>query len=328
MNERKKLYLHIGVHRTATTAIQATMRANWKRLRNQGFLYPFGVERHIGTFNNIFFGHKTTGEVCDLLLQRVAAQDGDIHSIILSDEDVSMRHDLGLLREFTRHFDVKVIFAMRRQDLWLESWWAQNVKGQWDRRFCHMPWPEFMASRAHFHWIDYDRYIHHIEDVFGEGSVLPYVFERGQMPEGPIAEFCKQFGFEDYRKLKKAGGENISLTPEVSEFVRHLPFIEAPMKLRLELISMAEVVDRQIRARNATTLMIPHDERRQIMAEYAPGNRHVAQRFFGRDDLFFDPLPDASVPVVTPALPGDSTQTMQRLVTPFMEEMVRRLRDK
>ncbi|MCG6112794.1 MAG: hypothetical protein MEQ74_11510 [Paracoccus sp.] len=322
MTERRTLYLHIGVHRTATTAIQATMFRNWSRLRDQGYLYPLGVERHIGAFNSIFFGEMTTRQVARTVLARAESHPVPIHTVIMSDEDVSMRRDISVLRDFADYFDVKVIFAMRRQDLWLESWWAQNVKGQWDRRYCHMSWPEFMENRADFHWIDYERYIRHIEAVFGPGSVLPYVFERGQMPDGPIAAFCRQFGYEDFASLERAGGENISLTPEMSEFVRHLPFIEAPMDLRLQLISMAEAVDRDIRAQNPVTLMIPHEERVSIMAEYAPGNRAIARRFFGRDDLFLEPLPEATAPVVQPALPALPATLMHRLVGPFVAAMI------
>ncbi|WP_411838005.1 hypothetical protein [Paracoccus sp. ME4] len=322
MSDRKTLYLHIGVHRTATTAIQATMFRNWKTFRDRGILYPLGVERHIGTFNNIFFGRTTAQAVATDLVQRAAAHPVPIHTVVMSDEDVSMRRDLSPLRAFADHFDVKVIFAMRRQDLWLESWWAQNVKGQWDRRYCHMPWPEFLDRRADFHWIDYAAYIDQIEQVFGAGSVKPYVFERGQMPRGPIAAFCEQFGFRDAASLVKAGGENISLTPEVSEFVRHLPLIDAPMQLRLRLIAMAEAVDRRVRTERPVTLMIPHDQRVAIMNQFEPGNRRIAQRFFGRDQLFLEPLPGADAPVTTPALPYGSTQVMTRLVSPFVSDMI------
>ncbi|MEO1910084.1 MAG: hypothetical protein ABGX10_06640 [Paracoccus sp. (in: a-proteobacteria)] len=325
---RRTLYLHFGVHRTATTAIQATMFANRDTLRRSGFLHALGVKRHIGLFNSIFAGKQSVAHVAETLLEEADAQDCDIHSLILSDEAVSKRPDLGLLAGFRDHFDVKVVIALRRQDLWLESWWAQNVKGQWDRKLCHTSWPDFMANREQFHWIDYDRYINHLEEVFGAGSVLPYVFERGQMPDGPIAAFCNAIGFAKFAELRKADGENISLTPETSEFVRHLPFIDAPMKLRLQLIRMAEAVDRQIREQDATTLMIPWEERRRIMDGYAEGNRNVARRFMGREELFLDALPDPSAPVKSPSLPDDATQTMQRLVVPFMQELVAHFRDK
>lgn len=323
MTDRPQLYLHIGAHRTATTAIQAVMKKNWSRLRDAGILYPLGVQRHIGVFNNIFSGRTTVDHVAQDLIKRAEGQPVPIRAMVMSDEAVCTRRDLSPLADFGKHFDVKVIFGMRRQDLWLESWWAQNVKGQWDPNFCHTAWPEFLARRDEFHWIDYDRYIGRIEQVFGAGSALPYAFERGQMPEGPIAAFCRQFGFTDTRGLEMAGGENISLCPDMSEFVRYLPFIDAPMSLRLKLIEFAEVVNKDIRRTQDSTLLIPHDLRREIMAEYAPGNRNIAQRFFGREDLFFDPLPGPEAPIAVPSLPPSPAELMETMVAPYMRELVR-----
>ncbi|MCJ8138310.1 hypothetical protein [Falsirhodobacter halotolerans] len=323
MGNKRELYLHIGVHRTATTAIQAIMKKNWTLLRDAGILYPLGVQRHIGVFNNIFSGRTTARKVALDLVKRADSQTVPIHALVMSDEAVSTRQDLSPLAGFAEHFHVKVIFAMRRQDLWLESWWAQNVKGQWDPKFCHMSWPDFLARRKDFHWIDYAGYIARIEEVFGAGSVVPYVFERRQMPDGPIAAFCRQFGFDGWNALEPAGGENISLCPDMSEFVRHLPFIDAPMGLRLKLIEFAEAVNKDIRRGQTSNLLIPHDLRADIMAEYGPGNQAIARRFFGRDDLFLDPLPATSEAVAVPSLPADPAVLMEKMVAPYMRELVR-----
>lgn len=64
---RRTLYLHFGVHRTATTAIQATMFANRDTLRRSGFLHALGVKRHIGLFNSIFAGKQSVAHVAETL---------------------------------------------------------------------------------------------------------------------------------------------------------------------------------------------------------------------------------------------------------------------
>ncbi|OCX66446.1 hypothetical protein BFP70_05285 [Thioclava sp. SK-1] len=325
---RRTLYLHLGVHRTATTNIQATLFRNWPALLQRGYLYPLGVERHIGLINTIFAGDRTASDAARDINDRADAQPSPVHSLILSDEDISMRRDLSPLRGLSDVFDVKVVMALRRQDLWLESWWAQNVKGQWDHRLCHIRWEDFLRERAQFHWIDYKAYIDHIETVFGTGCVIPYVFERDQMPGGPVATFCRQVGIDDISDFKTAGGKNISLTPEMSEFVRHLPYINASMKYRLALIEVAEVVDRQIRIEGGTSLMIPYALRQKIMAGYDAGNTLLAQRFFGEKTLFKDPLPGPDVPVTMPHLPEDPERVMQRLVTPFVQALIDRFDDK
>ncbi|WP_284486475.1 hypothetical protein [Sedimentitalea xiamensis] len=318
----KKLYIHVGAHRTATTNIQATMFHNWKNLLDLGYLYPLGVQRHIGVFNNIFKGKASVRAVSIDLLKRSENQNKTIHSIVLSDEDICMRRDLSPLRAFKEFFDVKIVFGMRRQDLWLESWWAQNVKGQWDPVLSHRSWDDFIADRRRFHWIDYNKYLEHIADVFGKESILPYVFESRKMPEGPVAEFCRKLGIKSISKWNAAGGRNISLTPEMSEFVRHLPFDQARMGYRLKFIEAAEKVDAVIRAEGSSNLLLQHEQRREIMDEYDPGNKAVARNYFNSSTLFDEPLPSKSSAIGKPCLPMSTDVVMSRLVAPFISELV------
>ncbi|MFC2970589.1 hypothetical protein ACFOES_21030, partial [Acidimangrovimonas pyrenivorans] len=160
----RKLVLHIGAHRTATTAIQKTLRSNFEVLLRQGVLYPFGVNKHFSLFQRLFAGKLDPVELAADIKRRAENKPAEIHTVILSDEAVCKRPDLSLLAPLREHFDVKVIYALRRQDLWLESWYLQNVKGQWDSDFSHLSFDEFMArwEADVFHWIDYDRYARHL----------------------------------------------------------------------------------------------------------------------------------------------------------------------
>ena len=42
----RKLFLHIGVHRTATSSLQKFLRDNEKVLLSHGYLYPYSAPRH------------------------------------------------------------------------------------------------------------------------------------------------------------------------------------------------------------------------------------------------------------------------------------------
>ncbi|MFC2970493.1 hypothetical protein ACFOES_20545, partial [Acidimangrovimonas pyrenivorans] len=162
----RKLILHIGAHRTATTATQKTLRKNFKALLRQGVFYPYGVDRHIRIANMLLSGAMPPAELAEDLGRRAEAWEKElgreVGTIILSDEDICMRRDLSILAPLRDHFDVEIIFALRRQDLWLESWYLQNVKGQWNKSLAHLTFDEFMDRSEEFHWIDYDRYARHL----------------------------------------------------------------------------------------------------------------------------------------------------------------------
>lgn len=96
------------------------------------------------------------------------------------------------------------------------------------------------------------------------------------------------------------------------------------MGYRLALIEVAEEVDRKIRDEGRSTLILPHDLRREIMAGYAEGNLALAQRYFGRDELFLEPLPSPGQEIVSPALPQDTEVLMSRLVGPFVQALINR----
>jgi hypothetical protein len=41
MNQPTKFYIHCGLHKTGTTALQAFLRQNTEKLRDAGVLYPY-----------------------------------------------------------------------------------------------------------------------------------------------------------------------------------------------------------------------------------------------------------------------------------------------
>lgn len=321
----RRLYLHIGNHRTATSSIQSFMANNAKALRQKGVLYPYNTPRHLKLMNQLFDGSKTPQEVAKDLEFRAESKPMDIHSILLSDEDISCRRDLSVLAKFRDYFDVKVIFCLRRQDLWLESWYFQNVKWQWRPALCHLTVDEFYNRRDDFPWMDYKAHITHLETLFGRENVLLNVFERGQMPEGPVESFAQLMGLELDDSFTTPPKRNASLTPLVSEMMRCLPLDEAPTDYRVVFDRACGKVDEIIRKtqpESAGSLILSHDQRSTILKEHAAGNAWVAERYFGRDELFHDPVPDETAKVSELRLPADSYETMETLVAPLVRALI------
>ena len=323
------LYLHIGNHRTATSSIQAFMLANWETLLSRGMFHPMRIGRHFALFNAIFSGRRTTREVAQDLIIRTKKHPFEVQSIILSDEDVCMRTDLSQLAEFSNHFDVKVVFALRRQDLWLESWYLQNIKWQWNKSLSHLTLTEFLARQEDFHWAYYDRLLQHCDQVFGQANVLPYVFEKAQMPGGPVAAFCSRIGMTDLVGLTPAPHVNSSYSPSIAEFVRMLPLDEAPDKYRARLETAIKQVDSDLAHSpgDHSPLLIDHATRTGIIERHAPGNAAVARRYFGRDQLFLEPLPAPDAALAQMVLPPDSTALMRDYVAPMVRGMIKQYID-
>ncbi|TDK50892.1 hypothetical protein [Antarcticimicrobium luteum] len=319
----RRLILHIGAHRTATSALQAFLFENFQPLKQKGFFYPLKVRRHLKLMNQIFNGTRKVENVARILTERADKQPQDIHTLILSDEDICMRRDLGVLAKFRDSFDVKVVFTLRRQDIWLESWFFQNIKWQWNEKLSHCTFDEFMDMRGDFHWIHYDRYVRHLEGLFGRDNIILNIHEKGQMPDGPIEAFCDRIGLTDRTGFAPAAHINESFSPQISEFMRRLPLDAAETGYRGRLTAVCAKIDRALTGGSKQSeRLMPHDQRTALMAEYEAGNRAIAQRYFDRDTLFSDPLPGPDAPLARMALPADSDRLMTDYIVPLIAGII------
>ncbi len=322
----RKLYLHVGVHRTGTTSTQKVISDNFTKLLQRGYLCPYGLSRHDEMVRRLRSGRVTAADWAADLQRRAESHPVPVHSVILSDEDMSLIEDFRIFAPFADRFEVKVVLMMRRQDLWLESWYLQNVKWQWDARMANLSFDDFLARRQEFHWIDYDRRLAHYEAIFGPGSVIPGVFERAEMPGGPSAALFRLMGIDDPAFAGPEVHSNSSLSPLMSEFVRQLPlFRMAEQDRRLYEIAAQDADDKLQKGRSK--LVLTHEQRAQVLAQFAPGNRMVAQKYFGRDELFREPPPAPSEPLAERELPGDAATLIRDFVAPMMMALGRQITD-
>lgn len=322
----RTLYLHIGAHRTATTSIQQFLRQNFFALQKMGYLNPFAAGRNVTLFNKIFAGEQDIDDLANDLNDRADAKKFPIHSFILSDEDICMREDLTPLARFSDHFNVKVLFSLRRQDLWLESWHQQNVKWQWNPALSHLTFPEFLERRQDFHWIHYDRLTQKLANLFGAENVTLRVFERQQMTGGPIGSFCQDINLSDTTGFTEPPHVNSSLAPLTSELMRSLPLDKIPANRRRIIEMACTALDPKLSemAGNGSRLLMDLPTRQAILDDYSQGNKAVANEWFGRDTLFFDGLPATTEPVARQTLPTDSYALLEQVVGPLIHEIMNR----
>jgi len=322
---RPTLYLHVGVHRTATSSIQAYLAQNIEALKAQGIVLPNGRGRHIGLVNKLYSDAAGESDDARKFVISQAQRRGFARpkAVIVSDEDIALRPEITPFLPLRDSFDIKVIVALRRQDLWLESWYFQNIKWQWNDDLAHLTFDEFMTKIDDFHWIDYDRYLGMLEQAFGQANVFPFVFERSEMPDGPVAAFAKLAGI-DTRDLTLPPHRNASLSPLMTEFIRRFPLENAKPAARARIEQAFIRTDAQLDKApdEASALLLPPDRRRDVLARFETGNRAVAQRYFGRDELFRDPLPAEDATLGRLALPADAEELMQRLVEPVLQKLI------
>lgn len=305
------LYLHIGTPKTGTTAIQEFCRLNGRALEKRGFCYPgFPSDYALpnGRFLRWWIGTEKKEDPRDLLrawqgkMERLARLFRRYPNIILSEEMLwcvpeSRRSDLwGKLKEEAdaRGFDVRVIVYLRRQDQFLTSYWAEQVKSCWGGgTWSKMRWEDVLARAGSYSWLDYCAKLEGIAAYFGRERIDVRIYERERFPGGDIiADFMGALGLPleaDYRLPK--GDDNPSIggnAMEIKRIINALPEHDGRMEAVARRIACDCYAWERSRARYS---MFSPEELEAFLRRYEESNRRVARDYLGSADepLFAPP---------------------------------------
>jgi hypothetical protein len=129
----KRLFLHAGHLKTATTSAQHALAAHREQLSAHGILYPdFGAplpHQHGALLTDWENGRPVRQQSAWMAYAEVWRRAPE-HSIILSAETVTnfSRADFALLRECFAGFDIRLVFTLRHWAGFSPSRWQQYVR--------------------------------------------------------------------------------------------------------------------------------------------------------------------------------------------------------
>ena len=171
------LYLHIGMPKTGTTYIQNFMNKNNAVLNSKGYTYPRfeRIVEGIGVNRNAHFmlckilgkngkrDRKKEQEFFENGFAEIGKFFEEYPNVVLSEEALwnsaeknfngNLWQDIKTKSE-QMNFDVKIVVYLRRQDLFAQSYWAQQVKETYTKKF-----DEFVKSKRHNELnLDYKKY--------------------------------------------------------------------------------------------------------------------------------------------------------------------------
>lgn len=305
------VYLHIGIMKTASTAIQSFLVENRGALEKKGYTYPAILEKKEPAFrrrNGHFLIYRSrTGnpeeerEVRAEALRVIRESAERFEGIILSDEVIwrsfgrfknfwpDLLDDLGKLG-----CSLKVIVYLRSQDDFIESVWNQYVKGNVKSPRQLSDWLE--NRRYSFACPDFYQQLKRIEKYVGKENMVVRIFEKGRF-EGKdhsvFSDFLQCVGLpltEDFTREHVIS--NYSLQGnfiELKRLLNGLPeyqkgdnFLEAPVIYASNYMMQTEPAPK-------ASVFSP-EERKEFMAQFQEGNERIAREYFGREDgVLFSP---------------------------------------
>lgn len=297
----KVLYLHVGMPKTGTTALQSFLAKNMERLYEDGIWYPEltassrAVKKQKVFTSNADFLPRFKENFEDMSEEAREFFDNTCKKLQNSDKDILLSCEMGVWKTdivcknfMARGFDVKVIVFLRRQDLWFESVWNHYVKGHACTERCF----DFIQGQDIY--VDYYKRLKEIAAVIGKDNVIISVY--GEATEDIFTTFLGLLGINDAESYQKDKYQsNPSLTANFVEIKRIFNSIPGGPVF---ISSISDVLDigKKYALMNEEIVHAPsflsREERLAIIEKYHEGNTMLAKEFLGRDTLFDETIED------------------------------------
>lgn len=319
----KRLYLHIGQTKTGSTALQAFLHANRKAIRQQGIHYPTVPEREPLKIQHRFLVHSLSASgdqptraeaVWGSFFRHV--RDDEAPVAVVSEElfwhlfeqrPERRERALAWMAKSLRDFDVRIVCYLRRQDLWLESWFHQVARAPVHRPAAALSFDEFIHRQEQIGLLEYDAAISRWASAFGHDAIIVRPHDRDVLRNGDIIDdFCALIGLEVNASLARPGPVQRRIDTAACELSNL--FARTPGAAPFRTSFLSALLDDDVNTSSEVRLM-PPDRAQAILARYADGNAALASRYGMRPGLF------AAVEAEEANVHGGiSTQDLARLV--------------
>ncbi|HNQ42500.1 MAG TPA: hypothetical protein PKL22_10415 [Saprospiraceae bacterium] len=297
--EITKIFLHIGMPKTGSSALQQFFFLNRLHLLSKGLYYPL---TGLDGWAHHYFPASITGRNLntDIPFKEYFNQIAGEHDfvpgipVLLSSEAFFnfRAKDMRQLQKELKGINVKIIIYLRRQDHWIQSAYNQTVKSHRHRITYSI---KKYTENKHFNNLDYAQTLKQWENLFGFENIIVKVYEKQQMPQGVFQNFMDIFDIiiDNTYKIPN-GAVNPSLSPFALVLLRtmnHLPMSDRIHNGLVRLLSMLPVNFANMTIFSKQSL-IESNIRCQLMKRFDTSNQEIAKRYFQRDDgkLFYEKL--------------------------------------
>lgn len=241
------LFIHIGFHKTGSTALQNFLVLNRVEFQKQGVLYPGNTENHFSItkelreITNPFLNKKT--QVYQIF-KEILNKSNNYSKFILSSEGFCNNEEIIIpalikaLTNFKIKAKVKIIIYLRPQESWLESSYQQTIKDRSTRSV--NTFKQHHTSENYLNYCNYYARINIWASNFGKENIIIIPYNLNQPKNIIYDNFIETVGitmnssFIYPSKLKT----NVALHHHYIEFLRLLNIIKIEDKIFAKIIEL------------------------------------------------------------------------------------------
>jgi hypothetical protein len=301
----KKIFLHIGLHKTGSTTIQHGLHKNSNLLLRHGYNVPTtGVTIHgnAGQHNVVWeeLGDKrfieSAGTMRDLIAEIEHSKE---ETIILSSEEFCLLRPPqinSVYEKLSPYGEIFVVVYLRRQDTWMLSVWAELVK----QGFVILSFLEWAKKNMHFG--DFYNRLEPWDRIVGQQKMRVRTLDREYLSDHVFIDFLKTCDINDIDGIKIPESMNISPSVKTLEIIRHIVGIlgESPRppyssdNLSFQVSKMIRKFARESGWDNQKYSLLDEEQASTLLEAFNTSNSKVASKYLSRERLFtesFDEKP-------------------------------------
>ncbi len=293
----KTLYLHIGTQKTATTTLQHFLAENDEVLKTKGYTYPLFPEIFYPYWDNsrngLFLGHpyfnkynerdrEKEKEFYDKGMKRLHEIFMTYPNVILSEERLWLqlfydKADLmkRILEDGSEQgYQVKLIIYLRRQDIFAESYWNQQIKSTITET---RDVSQFINEFDH---INYYYVLKVITDVIGAENLAVVRFDDAVRDGGIISDFMKRIGLEltdEYEIKQESTNSRLSgNTADIKRIINQMDDLLIGDQIYMkDRVNMASAISQK----KYPCSTLSEEERAEFMKRFKKGNDLAAELY-------------------------------------------------
>jgi len=311
---KPKIFLHIGMNKTGSTAIQAWLNTNKDHLlRTDGIYYPLeGLQggAHYGLSDELGFklgGFSINDKRLNDLQKKFLAsiKENKCDKVIFSSENFVLDKDLHSIKQFFKGFDCKVVVYLRRHDCWWESLYNQSLK------MVRAPkYPKgieaFITHQKRVSNIgNFKALLERWAQAFGKENLIVRPYETRSLKNGIVADFLQVIDYVNHDSIKSSKKINASLSKHANAV------LEVAQRSGLDDIEVNKVLlflrENDIKENNFS--LLPSKRRRAMVNYNYPQYQYIAEHYLkGSDNVLFSekwPELDEEWEVFTPLEPEE-----------------------
>lgn len=215
------IFLHIGMNKTGSTALQTWLSTNRVQLlQSDGIYYPEeGLQgvAHYRLSDVLGFRHsqKPINRNDVNKLHKIFSQsikNNNCQKVVFSSEFFVINKDIGIIKNFFQGLECKVVIYLRRHDYWWESSYNQSLRTVRQPSFpkgidAYLKHQKRVSTIS-----DYKALVERWAKVFGKCNIIIRPYEQQSLPNGIVANFLKVIACEHYHSATDDIKVNVSLS--------------------------------------------------------------------------------------------------------------------